>query len=408
MSIVYAAQPGASGATLVFDGSAESRAFRYFNDALWSYFSTGMNPATDTGVAFKTSPSTIDPWIYRYAAYDLTGGSGNDVFTSALLGTGNDTWRGGAGNDVFTGSAAGRDFLDGGSGTDTLNWTWTGTAPLVLDMAQATKDTGGTSFTGFETYDLLLGDGNDTLSLQGLSAPLSGRFNTGQGDDTILIDHTTGAIWLDPGPGWDRIVGDFSQSSRVITESRSPGTGSVTYLLTTPEGVEIQLSYTPWKGVPDRPYAEVFDLTLSPGNDEVILGHSAVRAYLRGEEGDDILGGGRGDDVLDGGPGSDTVSLSGFMNTPIRLGVSTPQLTTQGTDTLLSIENLSGSGWFIGDNGANVLKGTGRFEGGGGDDTLIAYSGNDTLLGGAGNDSLSGGDGNDLLAGGGRHQHRRG
>lgn len=413
MSIVYATQPGASGATLVFDGSAESRAFGYYSDSLWRYFATGTNPATDSGVGWKTSANTIDPWVYTYSAYNLTGGSGNDVFTAQMLGPGDDTLNGGAGDDSITGTAAGHDSLDGGTGNDTLTWSWATSAPLNLGMAGTVHNLGGTSFTGFETYNLALGSGNDTLSFQGMGGPVSGSFSTGVGDDTVLLDHTsTGSISLFTGAGTDTLIADFSQSSRVtlLTISDPPYANhpSLLFTLSTPEGVSallgVRSSFWTW----DRETPEILRLTLSAGNDDLgSLGDlsGARAAYIQAGDGNDTLSGTGGDDVLDGGAGSDTVYLYVAPGAPIDLRLTTPQRTAYGYDTLLNIENLYNqayvSAWFIGNDASNRLVGgylDDRLEGLAGNDALYGGSGNDTLLGGPGDDTLSGDDGNDILA----------
>lgn len=64
-----------------------------------------------------------------------------------------------------------------------------------------------------------------------------------------------------------------------------------------------------------------------------------------------------------------------------------------------------------GDNGNNILRGTGsidRILGLGGNDRLIGNGGNDTLLGGSGNDFIFGLFGNDLLRGGTGNDYMRG
>ena len=66
-----------------------------------------------------------------------------------------------------------------------------------------------------------------------------------------------------------------------------------------------------------------------------------------------------------------------------------------GSDTLVSIENLTGSGFndkLTGDGGGNVLTG------GAGADRLEGGAGNDTLDGGSGSDFLDGGDGFDTAS----------
>ena len=75
-----------------------------------------------------------------------------------------------------------------------------------------------------------------------------------------------------------------------------------------------------------------------------------------------------------------------------------------GTDTLVSIENLTGSAFddkLIGNAGANVLSGLAgndRLDGAGGADTLLGGDGDDILIGGAGGDVLDGGEGFDLVS----------
>ena len=110
---------------------------------------------------------------------------------------------------------------------------------------------------------------------------------------------------------------------------------------------------------------------------------------LFGHEGNDVLLGGPGNDLLDGGAGIDTASYAGAA-TGVHVNLATvgPQATGDGRDTLVGIENLTGSAFsdqLTGDGGVNVLSGG---------------AGNDTLRGGAGNDVLHGGADNDLLVGG--------
>jgi Ca2+-binding RTX toxin-like protein len=111
---------------------------------------------------------------------------------------------------------------------------------------------------------------------------------------------------------------------------------------------------------------------------------------LNGGGGNDTLNGGDGNDLLDGGIGSDTASYaSATAAVTVNLGLTTAQNTGgAGTDTLISIENLTGSAYndiLTGNSANNILTG---------------LAGNDTLNGGDGNDTLNGGDGNDLLDGG--------
>ena len=119
---------------------------------------------------------------------------------------------------------------------------------------------------------------------------------------------------------------------------------------------------------------------------------------LFGNAGNDTLNGGLGNDLLNGGTGIDTadyshITVCGTTHSGATAGVRV-NLNQQGFaqntvgagfDTLLSIENVTGSIFndtLIGNAGANVLKGG---------------LGNDFLTGGAGRDILTGGSGFDTF-----------
>ena len=136
--------------------------------------------------------------------------------------------------------------------------------------------------------------------------------------------------------------------------------------------------------------------------DDTIVGNSAAN-LLRGNDGRDTISGGAGDDVIDGGTGNDTLGggadhdrftgglgddrISGGLGidtvsyatasaaVTVSLAVTTAQNTgSAGQDTLISIENLTGSAF---------------------DDTLTGGAADNLLDGGRGADSLAGGLGND-------------
>jgi Ca2+-binding RTX toxin-like protein len=126
--------------------------------------------------------------------------------------------------------------------------------------------------------------------------------------------------------------------------------------------------------------------TLGAGSDtliaiEALIG-SAFNDRLTGNAGANTLVGGLGDDVLDGGAGIDTASFANAAaGVSVDLGVTGPQATFgAGIDTLVAVENLSGS----------------RF-----DDTLTGNGLNNLLFGGLGNDVLNGAGGVDTASYGG-------
>ncbi|MFO1036545.1 MAG: right-handed parallel beta-helix repeat-containing protein [Geminicoccaceae bacterium] len=134
------------------------------------------------------------------------------------------------------------------------------------------------------------------------------------------------------------------------------------------------------------------------GND--LVSGLAGNDTLKGASGSDTLDGGAGNDRMDGGTGTDTVSYaSAAAGITVSLATTAQQNTGgSGLDTLLNVENLTGSRFadhLTGNAGANLLLG------GSGGDELRGGAGDDRLQGGAGNDwHLEGGLGRDVLTGG--------
>jgi Ca2+-binding RTX toxin-like protein len=141
------------------------------------------------------------------------------------------------------------------------------------------------------------------------------------------------------------------------------------------------------------------------GGHDLLIGDDGANR-LEGGAGDDILQGLLGADVLDGGAGTDNANYFDNAGVVVRLDLGTAQDGGGSTDTLLRIEDVTGSNFddrITGNAGANVLRGVGgldRMSGGAGDDWLLGEVGNDVLAGEAGNDVLLGDAGADRLTGG--------
>ena len=93
-----------------------------------------------------------------------------------------------------------------------------------------------------------------------------------------------------------------------------------------------------------------------------------------------LLNGGAGNDILVGGNGVDTASyVDAASAVTVSLAIAAAQNTGgAGTDTLIAIENLTGSNFndtLTGDAIANML------DGGAGNDILIGAAGDDSLIG---------------------------
>ena len=129
--------------------------------------------------------------------------------------------------------------------------------------------------------------------------------------------------------------------------------------------------------------------TLDGGTGNDTLNGGSGNDTLDGGTGNDTLDGGSGNDTLNGGDGDDTASYANGFGVEVDLRMITAQTLNPSfsqRDTLISIENLTGSAYndhLIGNSGANVL---------------IGGDGDDTLNGGAGSDTLDGGDGNDTVS----------
>jgi serralysin len=130
-------------------------------------------------------------------------------------------------------------------------------------------------------------------------------------------------------------------------------------------------------------------------SDNAIVGNDANNAIsgyagndnLKGGLGDDTLNGGDGNDTLNGGGGRDTASYyAAATGVTVNLALTGAQDTVgAGVDTLLKIENLTGSA------SGDVLTGNG------GANAIDGAAGNDTINGGGGADLLTGGSGADVF-----------
>ncbi len=216
---------------------------------------------------------------------------------------------------------------------------------------------GTTSDVGID-YDILLGfDGNDRIYGEGGNDILYGM----RGND-ILIGGS-GADTLYGGDGSDIYYVD---NIRDVVSETNAATGGIDAIYS---------------------YLSFYTLGDNVENGRIL---STGTANLSGNNLDNVLYAAAGNNVLNGGSGTDTVSYA-YSASAVTVGtVSTTG--GSGRDTLVSIENLTGSNYndrLTGNNGANVLNG------GAGADIIAGGNGNDTLIGGPGKDTLSGGTGND-------------
>lgn len=341
--------------------------------------------------AAETDGVDADVTVPNIEAAELVGGDGGDILSAAGgSGTGGSITLpefldllGEAGNDTVT-AGGGSEFLDGGPGTDMLDGG-PGSFDLLLGGPDNDSLNGGPGLSDLAVFFDATGP---------VTASLAAGTATGSGSDTLSgIEDLTGTGFN------DSLTGDGGPNQLRAFEGNDTLAGG--------DGVD---------GVHGGPGNDVVDG--GPGNDDdgfacgAFSGGAGVRGgsgndqltggsgndRLCGVEGTDSLDGGIGDDVLDGGSDTDSATYaSSPSGVNVSLAITGPQPTGGGgTDTLIAVENLTGSG------SADMLAGnvaTNRIEGGGGSDTLnlapapaqvIVNLAAGVSLGGTGTDAIAG------------------
>ena len=339
---------------------------------------------------------------------EIIGGAGNDTI---IGGGGSDTVTAGTGDDVITvggnGGAAFNTVVNGGSGTDRLNITYSGISGLgdLLPMGYSGdtlsfRDANGgvISATSIEQlyvnnkqYQLYLGSYTFDANSPGYGSHLI----WGASDKTMYgVDGAVfyaGSGWLSNLSGFSKatdnftFVGSSAQDSLNLNLSRTEFLGS--YAINLGDGADM-----------------VYSAKLNSG-DQINLGAGDDKIYMMvGSMSGQIVG------SLDGGAGNDTIVWAEST-------VSDGQEIVLNSGGITGFENLSGS------QASDVLRGDAQdniIEGNNGSDAIYGNDGNDTLFAGymytggnsrttvngmksddvtTGTDSLYGGDGNDILFG---------
>ena len=352
------------------DGGAGLLDVAYYYDGVTSGVTVNLTLTTpqDTGGAGTDTLVNIEGLYGTAYADTLTGDGGANTLTGS---GGDDTLDGGAGNDSLSGGAgddflhggAGDDLLIGGDGVDTLSYGDAGSG-VVIDLSKPyAQDTGGAGVDSVQEVENLIGsDFNDVLTGDGGANRLRG----GLGDDV-----------LDGGAGLQDTA-DYSDATAAVKVNLS---------LTTQQNTG---------GAGADTLSNVENLTGSDFND-TLSGNGGDNALIGGA-GSDTLRGGAGNDRLDGGAGAgDTADYADAgAGVTVDLSLAGAQNTGgAGVDTLVEIENLTGSAF------GDILSGSAAINtivGGAGNDTINAGAGNDTVRGGAGDDSMNGAAGVDTAS----------
>ena len=337
--------------------------------------------------ATSTSAVTVDLFTNTVSGGEATGdtlisiegafGSGfDDTF---IAGENADEFRGGNGVDTVSyENAEGAVGITLNLGSDFLVRRGAGAASgdLLIDV----EDVIGSAFddlltgsaianrlTGGAGADRLNGGGGNDVILDGLGDDSA---NGGTGDDTFIVG--AGANDFDGGEGSDTL--DYSQFFGAITfdlvnQTLSGGAGG------------------------NDTISSIENAIGTNGSDTFI--DSSASSTLVGGAGNDAFIAGAGINTYDGGDGVDTADYSAFFGAiNVNLADNTTTGGAAGNDTLISIENITGtngSDTLIGNDEDNILNG------GRGNDTVSGGGGNDVILDGSGNDSANGGAGDDTF-----------
>nr|WP_298144470.1 M10 family metallopeptidase [uncultured Pseudomonas sp.] len=288
-----------------------------------------------------TASGGIDT-VYSYlATYTLGANIENLIASGSANGTGNSL-----NNLIYAG--AGNNILDGGAGTDTATYIYAASAVSISLASTDAQVTGGSGSDTLLNIENLTGSKyNDTLT--GNSA--ANLLNGGAGND--ILNGGAGADQMIGGDGADFYYVD--NSGDVVSETNATASGGI-----------------------DTVYSYLATYTLGANIENLIASGSANGT---GNSLNNLIYAGAGNNILDGGVGIDTATYI-YATSAVTANLFTTAAQTtggSGSDTLLNIENLTGSKY---------------------NDTLTGNSAANTLNGGTGNDTLSGGDGNDLLIGG--------
>ncbi|MEP7300972.1 MAG: calcium-binding protein [Caldimonas sp.] len=226
--------------------------------------------------------------------------------------------------------------------------------------------------------DLAGRDGNDTL-------------NGGDGNDTL--QGGIGIDWLTGGRGVDRYDGGAGDDVAFFEVSDAGVVINLAASFVFNDGYGNAETIVGIENLHGSQFAD--NITLSNTSGYVFA--RAGSDQVTGGNGSDNFFPGSGNDTIDGGAGVDNLNYfdDGFDGAGVSthgvvvdLATGTATDNWSGNDTLISIENVSGSAFadtIGGDAGNNFLQGQG------GNDSLFGGDGQDTLKGGAGDDTLDGG-----------------
>ena len=358
----------------------------------------------------------------------LYGGDGQDGFTP---GSGDDEVYGEAGDDTISlVNFSGNDFLDGGTGFDSLLLIPDDGRNLEISVPDGKIYSDLPGIQTFRSIERIIsGAGNDLIQ----GDDNANFFYGSAGNDTLY--GAGGNDLLTPDSGDDKVYGEAGDDTIHLynfdgVDTLHGGEDVDTLVLIPADGRNLDVDLDRGTVLDGQPGEQSFQSIENVGTgagDDTIKG-SAADNHLNGDLGNDELYGAGGDDEVVGGPGDDML-FGGLGNDVLRPGSGDDQTYAEAGDDRISIHDFSGTDLVDGGDGYDILvldptddrnldvdlsQGTilDRQEGlqtfrnfervitGAGDDLLRGDDHNNHLESGEGDDTLFGGDGDDFLGSG--------
>jgi Ca2+-binding RTX toxin-like protein len=326
-----------------------------------------------------TGSSYADTLTGDGGANQLSGGAGNDVLNG---GSGADILTGGTGDDTYYVDNSGDNVVEAdGGGNDTIYSSVSYSLHGRYVEKLALTGSASLTATGNGLDNVLVGnagsnvldggDGNDTASFATATAAVIASLHTGTatgaGTDTLIsIENLTGSAHADQltGNSFDNVI-DGGAGADVMTG----GDGDDTYYVDNGADKVVETV----TGGNDTIYAAAsFSLSGTYVETLALTGTGNINATGNGQ--DNVLVGNAGNNILNGAGGNDTASFA-TASAGVTASLHTGTATGAGTDTLISIENLTGSAYadhLTGNSLGNVI------DGGAGADVMTGGAGDDT------------------------------
>ena len=364
-----------AGGNDTLDGGAQNDVVDY------SYSNVGTSYYVDGSILNVSISSSDQDLLINIEG--IIGGSANDTFVGSAIAN---NFSGGAGNDLLVGGLGATDSLDGGTGTDTLDYSGQGIDGVTLTLGGANLATAYIGSGSVSKFDLVRNIENVIGS---------------EGSDKLQGANGVKNIFMGRG-GNDTLIGNIGDDDFVdYRYANSTSAAGITLTLgqVGPSLVSIGLNDVDQiSGFNNIYTADANDsitasqnanfVDLGAGSDTLVAGTAADAA---GNGNDTFIGGNNAGDLIDYSyatwANGITISLGLDTGTTIKIG-------TNDTDVVSGFKSiLSGGGAdsLTGDGDANLISG------GDGSDTIRAGGGADTVSGGVGNDSLDGGSGVNTL-----------